>query len=193
VRIPGGWEALRVGPAAPGLALRDGVAAAPQGRESLGVVVAGLAARNADNPALLGTDLLRALGVRTPATPPRDTVRLRESGLQAYYYEDLRPRGVPGSVSAYAVPTTAGVVTVACLAPVAGPAGLRAGCRRIADSLRVRGAKAFPLGPNGTLARTIDESFSTLGVRLRAPRAQPGGPVAARRARRRAAGCARRL
>ena len=176
--LPAGWQELAVPVAVPGLRLTDGRAAAPS---SGGAVLAGLAPRDAHTPALLSGELLDALGLRSGVVPDREAVRLGD--YAAYRYEGLRPRGLGRAVTVYAAPTTAGVATVACIAPLTP-----ADCERAAETLRVSSAKGFALGPdrtfgdgiNGVLAQ-LDGALRSHGDALRAARRAPGQAAAAKR------------
>jgi hypothetical protein len=176
--LPGGWQELAVPVAIPGLRLADGRAAAPPGG---GAVLAGLAPRDAHTPALLSRALLDALGLRAGVVPDRATVRL--GGYAAYRYEGLRPRGLGRAVTVYAAPTTAGVATVACIAPLTA-----ADCERAARSLRVRSATGFALGPDTAFGDAVERILARLardlrahGDDLRAARRARGQAAAARR------------
>jgi hypothetical protein len=139
VTLPPGWSVLSVPVAVPGLP-RDR-AAAPDGKESDGVVLVGMAPRDAHNPELVSP--------RLHAERPSEA-RLGE--LAAYRYDGLRWNG--RSLTVYAAPTTAGVATVACLSPVSD-------CARIAASLQVPGAKGFPLGPDRAFAAAARRALKT--------------------------------
>ena len=173
--LPAGWQELAVPVAVPGLRLTDGRAAAPP---SGGAVLAGLAPRDAHTPALLSGELLDALGLRSGVVPDREAVRLGD--YAAYRYEGLRPRGLGRAVTVYAAPTTAGVATIACIAPLTP-----ADCERAAETLRVSSASGFALGPDrvfgdgvdGVLAQ-LDGALRSHGDALRAAR-RPGGQAAA--------------
>ena len=164
--------------AVPGLRLKDGRAAAPP---SGGAVLAGLAPRDAHTPALLSGELLDALGLRSGVVPDREAVRLGD--YAAYRYEGLRPRGLGRAVTVYAAPTTAGVATVACIAPLTP-----ADCERAAETLRVSSASGFALGPDrafgdgvdGVLAQ-LDAALRSHGDALRAARRARGQAAAATR------------
>jgi hypothetical protein len=134
VELPSTWRPLSLPIDVPGLP-RDG-AAAPNGQESGGVVLVGMAPKDAHRRALLSP----RLGESTP-----EAVTLGR--LDAYRHAGLSWNG--RALTVYAVPTSKGVATVACLAPVQP-----GDCRRIAESLVVDGATAFPLGPDPRFAKT---------------------------------------
>ncbi len=82
-------------------------------------------------------------GLPDAATTP-DTVRIG-AGLRAWHYPGLTQPGVAGLVDVYVVPTTRGVVTVACLADAAS--SLLAECWRAVSGLRLRGSQQVSPGP----------------------------------------------
>jgi hypothetical protein len=159
VELPGTWRALSLPVNVPGLP-REG-AAAPSGQESNGVVLVGLAPKDAYRPALLSPR------VGEPGSSP-ETVRL--GALEAYRHAGLSWNG--RGLTVYAAPTSVGVATVACLAPVA-----QGDCRRIAESLVVAGATGFPLGPDPKFA--LDVPAHSLQARTAAGQAKAARRVAA--------------
>jgi hypothetical protein len=92
-------------------------------------------------------------------TPHREAVRL--GPLAGFRYRDLRHRRVPGSLTVYAVPTTAGVATIACVAPQAD-AEVLARCESVVSTLDLRGAEALPLGPNQRYAAAVNTALTSL-------------------------------
>ena len=84
---------------------------------------------------------------------------MRLGALQAYRYKALKPKGVNGTLTVFATPTTNGVVTVACVTPPGATGSFPTDCERVAATLRLAGAKPYSLGPSdayaGTLRRTI--------------------------------------
>ena len=155
--LPAGWRELAVPVAIPGLRLKDGRAAAPQ---TGGAVLAGLASRAAHTPALLPDELLDALGLREGVVPERDEVRL--GTLAAFRYEGLRPRGLRRAMTLYVAPTTAGVATLACVAPLAP-----ADCAEAAAGLSVDGATGFALGPDRALGDAVEGILARLAREVR--------------------------
>jgi hypothetical protein len=95
---------------------------------------------------------------RLPGGPPNpEAVRL--GSVAAYRYTALNAASPAQRLTVYAVPTEAGVVTVACVGAgaVASP-----DCEAIASSLRLRGAKAFPLGPDAGYAQALGGALDKL-------------------------------
>ncbi|MDA0164702.1 hypothetical protein OM076_30825, partial [Solirubrobacter ginsenosidimutans] len=137
VTLPPGWSVLSLPVDVPGLPHER--AAAPAGKESAGVVLAGMAPRDTHNPKLVSP--------RLHAGKPSEA---RLGAFPAYRYEGLRWNG--RKLTVYAAPTSAGVATVACLSPAPG-------CERIAQSLTVPGATAFPLGANPAFAAAANRAL----------------------------------
>jgi hypothetical protein len=92
-------------------------------------------------------------------TPRREAVRL--GSLAGFRYRDLKHRRNRGSLTVYAVPTTVGVATVACLAPAPDAPSL-ARCESVATTLVLRGAEALPLGPNQRYAAAVNTALTSL-------------------------------
>jgi hypothetical protein len=97
------------------------------------------------------------------------TVQLGD--LAAYRYDGLEHAG--RKLTVYAAPTSAGVATVACLAPAPD-------CDEIAKSLQVHGAKPLPLGPDPAFAAGTARAL-TLPNRLLAVRTPDGQARVAKR------------
>jgi hypothetical protein len=136
------------------------------GREA---IVFGGADASADNPTLLPAGLRAKLG----ATPKGDPVEL-SPGVQALRYRDLAPGGTNRPVTLFAVPTTGGVATLACVAPAGNAAAFAGQCDGVAATLRVTGAKALPVGPSKAYAATVSKAIGN----LRAAERGAGGRLA---------------
>ena len=74
--------------------------------------------------------------------------------MQAARYDKLRV-GNGQTASIFAVPTTKGVATLACLADDKT-------CAAIASTVQITGGKAFPVGPSDDLREKIESSLSRL-------------------------------
>jgi hypothetical protein len=158
VAVPAGWRAD--GDAAPeALELKGSAAAVPAGGRGQGAVTIGFASTDARNAALLSAAFRKRL-TKDPAAG-RQAVRDLPGGLQAYRYDDLQPRDGGAKVTVYAVPTSAGIATLACMAPTTA-----ATCASVARTLSVRGASAFAVGPDAGYATRVDESLRSLDARL---------------------------
>ncbi len=151
-RIPGGWQRSEV-PSIPGLELKGANAAGPPGQD--GRIVLGRAGRDAANPSLLPAGLLGAIGAEDGAPPERTAVRLGDA--QAFRYADL-DAGDAGPLTVYAVPTTEGVATVACV----GPASFSAACEGVATTMRLRAGEARAIGPDARYGKSVSKTIRTL-------------------------------
>jgi hypothetical protein len=153
--FPDAWSRVSEQPAIPGVRFRDPIVLAvdtPRGAR----LAAGQVA--ATGPELLSAGLKRRLPGSAPAG---ETVRLGD--LQALRYGQLEPRGLDGPLQLYAVPTTAGVATIACTGP-AGTAGeaFRTDCESVATTLQLTGAEAYTLGPQPAYARALRRTLDGL-------------------------------
>ena len=97
-------------------------------------------------------------------------MKLGPDDLQAYRYAGLQPEGFDRSVTLYTAPTSAGVATVACLAPPEAAEAFAPECEGIADTLQVNDAKAFPVGPDPAYAKTVNQTLNQLDRRVEAGR-----------------------
>jgi hypothetical protein len=149
LEVPAGWTQATTLPAVPGLEL-DGATGytAPDGG---GTVAFGLAT-DAGNAALLPSGLIRAAdGVPEQRTP----VALGPDELQAFRYSDVELEGLDQPVTLYAVPTSEGVATVAC---VPGSAT----CEGVANTLELVSGEPLPVGPSGEYAQAVTDALGTL-------------------------------
>jgi serine/threonine protein kinase len=165
--FPDTWRRASHTPAIEGLDLARPVALSAGAGG--GGVVAGRSA--ATGPTLLPAAFVKRLAGR----PAADRVRL--GALQALRYRGLRPGGAGPALTVFAVPTSRGVATVACLAPPASAAAavFQADCQRVAASLKLSGPRAFGLGPQADYARGADRAITALAAaRLRDRRALAG-------------------
>jgi hypothetical protein len=87
--------------------------------------------------------------------------------FQAYRYASLQPKGSSSVFTVYVVPTSAGVATLACQTGAGATAVLRA-CDQIAGTLRLAGAKAYPLGPSPASGQLLSGTFGRLRNRASA-------------------------
>jgi hypothetical protein len=158
LRFPSAWHQSAAGPQVPGLKLGDQIALA--GAPAGAAVLAGMS--DATGPKLLSKALLARLG----KDPKHDSVRLGSAA--AYRYKGLQASSPAQRLTLYAVPTTAGVATLACV----GPAASSPDCEAVATTLRLKGVKAFPLGPNANYAKALNKAITTLNARALAGRRQ---------------------
>ena len=131
LKVPAGWSDSGEAPQVPGFAEGAISAGGPKG----GAVVFGKADDTAANSTLLAGDLRQVAG-DLPEKTPVDIA----GGAQAARYAAL-PIGDGNKATVYAVPTDAGVATLACTAD-------EATCDKIASSLEITEGKAFPVGPS---------------------------------------------
>jgi Protein kinase domain len=117
-------------------------------------LVAGLG-RDARGPRLLPPEFITLL----ERQPRREAVRI--GTLEGFRYRGLRHRQVPGELTVYAVPTTAGVATTACLAPRGGADAL-ARCEAVATTLTLREGEQLPLGANQRYAAAMNTALAAL-------------------------------
>ena len=148
-RFPDGWRPTRAAPQVSGLELSDPVALAASRRG--GAVIAGTS--KADGPSLLPSGLLG----RLPTDHPQATA-VKLGPVAAYRYEGLTTSAPVQRLTLYAIPTTKGAVTLACVDAAAGSPD----CAAIASTLRLRNARPYPLGPDAGYARTVGTAIGRL-------------------------------
>jgi hypothetical protein len=168
----GAWR--EEGPAAvPGLAMEDPIALAPRGAAAdAGQLTAGFV--RARGPCLLPAAFRDRL-----SRSPRCDDRVRLGRLEAVRHTGLRARGVEGRMSVYAVPTGAGVATVACTGRAV--AGNGESCEAAASTLALRDVRSYPVRPIRGYAARVDRAMERLNGRRTPDRARlssarlPGG------------------
>jgi hypothetical protein len=184
--VPAGWKPLERVPST-GLPLSDALAVAAGGRTGRPSVVYGLMrGDSAGNSALLPSAFLASLGRPAGELPPRTRVTLPTQELPAWRYRDLRPLGSTRELTAYVVPTSAGVATVACLAAPGGSTLAARDCEAIASTLRLRHAKPYQIGPSdayaAALTRTLGDLQGAVYTHGRALTLAQSGPARSRAA-----------
>jgi hypothetical protein len=160
LNFPDTWQRAASTKKIPGYTLKDEISLAPKGRAS-GALVAGTA--SAGNPSLLPDGFVKSV-VGSPPKP--EAVKLGD--LEAYKYADLQPKGAQESVTVYAVPTSAGVATVACAAPPANAKAFAGECERVASTLTVSGAKTYDLGVPKEYADGLNAALGKLQTQRKA-------------------------
>jgi len=160
--FPSSWRRIAAPAPIPALPLSGTIALAPPGVGSRAALLAGVA--NANGPTLLPAALLAT----KPPTP--STVEIGANA--AYRYSGVSVPGLAGPATIYAIPTTAGVATVACLA---GSSGAARECDQIAATLRLNSASAFPLGPSPAYAGALTGALGSLQAALTAGSARLAG------------------
>jgi hypothetical protein len=164
LKVPSGYAEMSSAPATPGLELADAAAYAPGGKDGGRAVTFGLA--DANDSTLLTQDFRTALGLGAGEVPDRTAVKLGPDELQAYRYADLAPAGTSRRMTLYAAPTTAGVATVACLAPPADAKAFKPECEAIANTLQLESGQGFPVGPDPGYAKTLSTTLTRLDRRV---------------------------
>ena len=167
---PDDFEALDAVPEVPGLSLSDAAALAPGGKDGGTAVVAGNVESASDNASLLPSGLRKALG----DVPEPDPVAIGSDGLQAYRYVGLQPEGIDRSVTVYAAPTSAGVATLACLAPADATDAFASTCDQVANTLTLSSGEPIPLGPDKQYAAAVSKALGGLAKSDKSGRARLG-------------------
>lgn len=160
--FPAGWQRLESVPTVPGLsfsqplALTAGTATEASGDYSAASGQRLLAGEvDASGPSLLPATLTAALSGALPRPAP-----VRLGTYEAYRYSGLSLHGLALPLTLYAVPTTGGVVTIACLGSAAAGSGSQ--CAQIAATLKLNGTTAFGLAPSPRYAAAVGAAFGTL-------------------------------
>ena len=152
--FPAGWKRVSDETVVPGVRFRDPIvlaAGTPQGAR----LVAGQV--NAAGSSLLHPRLIPDTG----APPDGQPVHLGK--LTALHYRELQAPGVDRPLQLYAVPTSQGAATIACVAPAgAGAADFGRECESVATTLRVTGATVYPLGPRPEYAASLRAALKRL-------------------------------
>ena len=103
---------------------------------------------------------LQALG---EVPKPSGAVQIGGGDVQAYRYDNLKPNGFDRTVTVYAAPTSAGVATLACLAPAADAESFAATCDQIANTLELSSGDPLPVGPSKAYAGAVSKALAALG------------------------------
>jgi hypothetical protein len=159
-KVPAGWSRMSAVPAIPGLGLADSVAFAPAGKGGGDFVELGAVRASANNSTLLSTGFIKAAG----SLPSKEAVQ-SNGGLQGYRYRDVKVSGFGRPVTVYAVPTTAGVATLACV-------GQRVSCDASADTMQLVSAKAFPVGPSAQYGKAVGGALGALDKAVKSGQAR---------------------
>ncbi|HET8758810.1 MAG TPA: hypothetical protein VFM58_22535, partial [Solirubrobacteraceae bacterium] len=150
LKVPETWTDTAA-PNVPGLTLADAKAAGGAGA----TVLFGTVRDEANNSTLLPTPLLQAAG-EVPKN--REAVRLGPDEVEAYRYRDVRLAGLDKPVTLYAIPTTQGVATVACM-----PSSKS--CDGVANTVELNG-EAFPVGPSEDYAKKVSATLGALDAKV---------------------------
>jgi hypothetical protein len=166
LRYPSTWQLSASATVVPGMRFDAPLVLSHGGR---GRLTAGTDASAAGRTLLARSFRARVVG----GLPHPATVRL--GGIVAYRYTGVRVRGLSTPVSVYAAPTSAGVATIACWDPTGTDRTFQGDCTRIAATLRLIGARAYPLGPSPGYARLVSNIFGRLRASTRGPLATLAG------------------
>ena len=160
--FPSSWQRLGSAPTVPGLtfsqplALSTGSAAGASHTYSASSGQRLLAGEvDASGPSLLPAAFTAALDGTLPHPEP-----VRLGAYEAYRYSGLSVHGLASPLTLYTVPTTGGVVTIACLGSAAAASGSQ--CAQIAATLKLNGTTAFGLAPSPQYASALGSTFGTL-------------------------------
>jgi Protein kinase domain len=160
--FPSSWQRLGSTPTVPGLtfsqplALSTGSTAGASGAYSTSSGQRLLTGEvNASGPSLLPAAFTAALNGTLPHPEP-----VRLGAYEAYRYSGLSVHGLASPLTLYTVPTTGGVVTIACLGSTAAGSGSQ--CAQIAATLKLNGTTAFGLAPSPQYASALGRTFGTL-------------------------------
>jgi hypothetical protein len=151
--FPDTWERGGATAAIPGLTLSEPIALEPVAGQAASSLQAGTT--DAGGATLLPASFTALVSGGLPKP-----TQVKLGGVDALRYANVSVRGMSAPLTVYTVPTTEGVVTIACSGP---PAAVEtATCQRIAGTLHLMGATAYPLGPDAAYAATLSHTFSTL-------------------------------
>ncbi len=160
--FPSSWQRLGSALTVPGLtfsqplALSTGSAAGTSNTYSASSGQRLLAGEvGASGPSLLPAAFTATLNGALPRPEP-----VRLGAYQAYRYSGLSVHGLASPLTLYAVPTTGGVVTIACLGSAAAGSGSQ--CAQIAATLKLNGTTAFELASSSQYAAALGGTFGTL-------------------------------
>lgn len=151
VRFPSTWTPSAASPLGDALRLSEPVelktAVSGGGRFAAGLV------DGAVTPGLLPTTVAKAVSGTLPKPD-----RVRVGALSAYRYKNVSLRGVGGPVTVLAVPTTTGVLTLAC----AGSGAAAAGCTTVAATATLRDGRPLNPGADATFARQLSQTIARI-------------------------------
>ena len=125
---------------------------------------AALDLRLPDDASLLPASVVAAVDGRLPAPQPRGP-----AGRTAWRY-DLPGAQAGSRIAAFALPTTGGVVTIACAAPEARLERAAETCERAVATIRLKGARALPPAPETAAAILLPDVAERLNAVRRSAR-----------------------
>ena len=193
ITFPDTWQRVSSVPPIPGLKLKDAVAVTPKGGPAVGALTAGMV--TAADPSLLPVTFKKQLSGPPPKGEP-----VHLGTVQAYRYAGLNPKNYPQELTVYAVPTDAGVATVACSARAADAGTFLPQCESAASTLTLSSAKPLDLGVPQSYAKAVNNTIKKLETqratalkKLKAAKTPAAQASAARQAAAAYAGAARTL
>jgi len=151
--VPADWRRSSSDLAVTALGLRDAIVLLP-GSIGGATIMAGMSSATG------ATLLPAALTQRLDRVPRPASVRLDR--MTALRYADLPVGGLTRRMTIFAVPTSRGVLTLACLAPPRDAAALRPVCDRVAQSLRLKRGRALASGPSARYQAGLNALVGTL-------------------------------
>jgi hypothetical protein len=164
LRYPSSWQLGSSAPALPGVSFSDPIVLTPsRGGAELVAGEVGDATGSSLLPASFRSKVQGSLPAATAVT---------FGGLQAYLYSDLHVSGLSAPVTVYAVPTSAGVATIACWGTVRLTPSFATQCSQVTATLRLLNASSFPVGPSGSYAKLLTNAFKTLNSATSGPLGQ---------------------
>src|SRR5918995_1267031 len=169
VKIPADWSEMGTAPDVPGLSLSDAKAASPGGKDGGLAVLVGNVEKAADNSTLLAQPFQQAVG---DVPKPNGAVQIGGGDVQAYRYDALKLNGFDRAVTVYAAPTSAGVATIACLAPPADADSFASTCDQMANTLELSSGDPLPVGPSKDYGAAVSKTLGALGKADKAGRAK---------------------
>lgn len=159
--FPNGWQSTSQQPAIPGLIFSQPMVLAVT-HPAAGTLTAGSV--NGSGATLLPASF-RAL-VQGTALTANDPVAI--GSLQGYRYKNVLVKGLSGTLTLYVVPTSGGVITLACH-PGGSSGGFLAQCADVVGTLKLFGVKTYALGPNPAYARSLASELSHLNTDIKGP------------------------
>ena len=150
-----GWKATAQTPSVPGLRLTDPIVL----DEPISGMVLVVGLLPATSTTLLPQELVSRL--QAPLGRP-STVKLKQ-GLAGYYHPRITVDGLAGALDVYAFPTTAGILTAACVADGEDDGGAPYyDCGRNVATLGLSEGRALPLGADAAFRERLPATIAEL-------------------------------
>jgi hypothetical protein len=172
LRVPGTWSLAKDVSEIRGLPLDESMQLNPPTRErGNGAALLVGFVREAD-------DQLLAPGFSRRLTTKPTAERVKVGRYQGYRYSGLVLRGTGQRLTLYAVPTTEGAATIACVGGAGEEAFLRR-CEAVVTTLDLSRVDVRPLAPDRAYITAVNDNFRVLNARRRAGRARLAGAKSA--------------